>query len=149
LGWRDDTLLSVDACRPPSSRPSFVYTWCTMQRGLILFAHGARDPRWREPFDRLHTIVQVRHDAPVVLAFLELMTPDLAAAAYELARGGVTDAVVVPVFLGTGGHLRKDLPGLVAAAQAVSGVRLEVVGAAGEDGQVLDTIAGYCLRAAG
>ena len=24
-----------------------------MRRGLILLAHGARDPRWREPFEQL------------------------------------------------------------------------------------------------
>jgi sirohydrochlorin cobaltochelatase len=118
-----------------------------MPTGLILFAHGARDPRWREPFDRLHAVVQARHDGPVTLAFLELMTPDLTAAARSLGAS-VTSAVVVPVFLGTGGHLRKDLPALVAAAQDASGVHLEVVQAAGEDDRVLDAIAEYCLRAA-
>jgi sirohydrochlorin cobaltochelatase len=119
-----------------------------MQTGLILFAHGARDARWREPFDRLHTLVQGRHDGPVALAFLELMTPDLTAAAQSLAAIGVTSALVVPVFLGTGGHLRKDLPALLSAAQDASGVRLAAVEAAGEDDQVLDAIAQYCLRAA-
>ena len=118
-----------------------------MPTGLILFAHGARDPRWREPFDRLHAVVQARHDGPVRLAFLELMPPDLTAAARSLGTS-VTSALVVPVFLGTGGHLRKDLPALVAAAQEASGLRLEVVAAAGEDDLVLDAIAEYCLRAA-
>lgn len=116
--------------------------------GLILFAHGARDPRWRAPFDRLHALVRARHDGPVALAFLELMTPDLTAAARSLREAGTTSALVVPVFLGSGGHLRKDLPALVAAAQDASGVRLDVVDAAGEDDQVLEAIAGYCLRAA-
>jgi len=119
-----------------------------MLTGLILFAHGARDLRWREPFDRLQELVQARHDGPVALAFLELMTPDLAEAARSLHGRGTTSAVVVPVFLGTGGHLRKDLPALLAAAQEASGVQLRVVQAAGEDEAVLEAIAGYCLRAA-
>lgn len=119
-----------------------------MPTGLILFAHGARDPRWREPFDRLHALVAQQHDGPVTLAFLELMQPDLSEAARELAHQGVTQAVVVPVFLGTGGHLRRDLPAMIESAQAASGVRLEAATAAGEDGQVLAAIAGYCLRSA-
>jgi sirohydrochlorin cobaltochelatase len=113
---------------------------------LILFAHGARDPRWREPFDRLHALVSNQHDGPVVLAFLELMTPSLNDAAQAVASRGATEALVVPVFLGTGGHLRRDLPGLIEAAQQASGVRLHVAGAAGEDEHVLQAIAAYCLR---
>lgn len=116
--------------------------------GLILFAHGARDARWREPFDRLHARVAQRHPGPVALAFLEAMTPDLRAAACALAREGIERALVVPVFLGTGGHLRQDLPVLVAAAQTASGVDLQVVGPVGEDDAVLDAMADYCLRAA-
>lgn len=29
-------------------------------RALVLFAHGARDARWREPFDRLRTRLAAR-----------------------------------------------------------------------------------------
>ena len=49
-----------------------------MSNGLILFAHGARDPRWAEPFEAIAAAVRAR--APSVdvrLAFLELMAPDL------------------------------------------------------------------------
>jgi sirohydrochlorin cobaltochelatase len=119
-----------------------------MTTALILFAHGARDPRWREPFDRLHAIVSDRHPGPVGLAFLEQMQPDLTGAARELAQRGATRAIVVPVFLGTGGHLRKDLPALVAVAQEASGLQLRAATAVGEDDAVLDAMAGYCLRAA-
>ena len=119
-----------------------------MPTALILFAHGARDPRWRGPFDRLHARVAQQHPGPVSLAFLELMAPDLAGAACALAAHGVTQAVVVPVFLGTGGHLRKDLPTMIAAAQAASGVLLRAARAVGEDDEVLEAMAACCLRAA-
>ena len=107
-----------------------------MSTGLVLFAHGARDARWREPFDRLLAKVAGRHPGPVELAFLELMSPDLGEACDALVRAGAQHVVVVPLFFGTGGHLRNDLPGLVAAP-------------AGEDDSVLAAIADYCLRAAG
>jgi sirohydrochlorin cobaltochelatase len=120
-----------------------------MSTGLVLFGHGARDSRWREPFDRLKALVGPRHAGPVELAFLESMSPDLSEACASLVRSGATRIVVVPLFLGTGGHLRRDLPALVAAAQERAGVPVGSVGAAGEDELVLDAIAAYCLRAAG
>jgi sirohydrochlorin cobaltochelatase len=116
-----------------------------MTTGLVLFAHGARDPRWREPFDRLLALVGQRHSGPVTCAFLEFMTPDLPTACDELVRRGSDRVVVVPLFVGTGGHLRKDLPALLDAAQRQSGVRVDSVPAAGENAFVLDALAGYCL----
>jgi sirohydrochlorin cobaltochelatase len=85
-----------------------------MTRGLILFAHGARDPRWAEPFDAIAAAVCERaHDVSVRLAYLELMTPDLADAADGLVAAGATRIDILPLFLGTGGHIRRDLPPLV------------------------------------
>lgn len=117
--------------------------------GLILFAHGARDPRWREPFDRLRQLVEAGHDGPVESAFLEFMTPSLGEAALRLEAAGATRIVVVPLFLGTGGHLRKDLPAMLDAAREACGLPLTAVEAAGEDPDVLRAIAAYCLAAAG
>ncbi len=115
--------------------------------GLILFAHGARDPRWREPFERVREEAAARHAGPVVLAFLELMSPTLQEAAHDLAAAGVTRATVVPLFLGVGRHLREDLPGLVAQARDASGLELRVVPAAGEDPEVVSALAACAVRA--
>lgn len=49
-----------------------------------------------------------------MLAFLELMQPSLAECASVLYAEGVRSLRVVPVFLGAGGHLKDDLPKLVA-----------------------------------
>src|SRR5450432_1045090 len=90
-----------------------------MSHGLILFAHGARDPRWAEPFERLRAKIQAaRPDLPVALAYLEWMTPDLGTAVDRLVAMGHTHLRVVPVFLGQGGHVRRDLPELVDQAAA-------------------------------
>ena len=115
--------------------------------GLILFGHGGRDPRWREPFDHLLALVEARHTGPVSLAFLESMQPDLVTACGDLAARGARTIVVVPVFLGTGGHLRKDLPGLIETARHKCGVPVTAVDAIGENRQVLLAVADYCLRA--
>lgn len=85
-----------------------------MKPGLILFAHGARDPRWATPFEEIARRVRAqRPDLEVRLAYLELMAPDLPTAGDELAAAGCTQVSVVPMFLGTGGHVRRDLPQLL------------------------------------
>ena len=85
-----------------------------MKSGLILFAHGARDPRWSAPFEAVAAQIRKRHgEAGVRLAFLEFMAPDLATAGADLARAGCRQVTVVPMFLGAGGHVRKDLPMLL------------------------------------
>lgn len=90
-----------------------------MTRGLILFAHGARDPRWAEPFEAIAAAVRSRApDVDVRLAFLELMTPDLPTVADAMVADGCTRIDILPLFLGTGGHLRRDLPPLVDAIKA-------------------------------
>lgn len=83
-------------------------------RGMLLFAHGARDPNWARPFEAVAAHV-ARSDAGcrVRLAFLEFMTPDLPAAGDALVQEGCTRVDVVPLFLGAGGHVRKDLPALM------------------------------------
>ncbi len=79
--------------------------------GLILFAHGARDARWAAPFEAVADAVRrQRPDAAVRLAFLEFMSPSLSEAGAALVAAGCTAVHVLPLFLGAGGHVRKDLP---------------------------------------
>ena len=122
-----------------------------MTRAIVLFAHGARDPRWAGPFEAI--AARVRAAAPgcrVALAFLELMTPTLADAAGGLVGAGVTRIDVVPLFLGTGGHLRKDLPPLVDALRvAHPGIDLRLHAAIGEHAAVVEAMAAAAVAAAG
>jgi sirohydrochlorin cobaltochelatase len=129
-------------------------------RALILFAHGARAASWAAPFERLRDLTAARlTQAPQVpgvppvsvsLAFLELMEPRLPAEVARLASGGVDDITVVPVFLGQGGHLLRDLPLLVAQLKIDHpGIAIEVVGAIGEDPAVLAAMTEYCVASLG
>lgn len=114
---------------------------------LILFAHGSRDPRWVEPFLRLQEKLQTRHSAPVRLAYLELLEPSLLEAAQQAVQQGCQSLCVVPIFLGQGGHVRKDLPDLIAQLQhRYPMVSITCADAAGEDDAVLEALAQYCLR---
>ncbi len=111
--------------------------------GLLLFAHGARDPRWAQPFEAVaRRAAAARPDWHIALAFLEFMAPDLAAAGRTLADAGCGEVDVVPLFLGAGGHVRKDLPVLMAAlAEARPAVRWRLLPAIGEAESVIDAMA--------
>jgi sirohydrochlorin cobaltochelatase len=83
----------------------------TKHSALILFAHGARDAQWSEPFRAIRQAVATRRpDLTVELAFLELMQPALADCVAQLVKDGHTLITVAPLFLAQGGHLKKDLP---------------------------------------
>jgi sirohydrochlorin cobaltochelatase len=118
-------------------------------RALVLFAHGARAASWAAPFERLRALAAARlPGVPVSLAFLELMEPRLPAEVARLAAAGVKEVTVVPVFLGQGGHLLRDLPLLVDQLRIDHpGVAVKVAGAVGEDPAVLDAMTDYCVSA--
>ena len=122
-----------------------------MTRAIVLFAHGARDPRWAEPFEAV--AARVRAAAPdcrVALAFLELMAPSLDGAVAGLVGAGATRIDVVPLFLGTGGHLRQDLPPLVDALRAAHpAVDFHLHAAIGEHAVVVEAMAAAAVAAAG
>jgi sirohydrochlorin cobaltochelatase len=118
---------------------------------MILFAHGARSAAWAAPFERLRELTQARMPGqPVRLAFLELMEPRLPATVAELMQAGHTDITVVPVFLGQGGHVLRDLPVMIEQLKAGhAALSIRVVEAAGENAQVLNAIADYCVASQG
>jgi len=114
-----------------------------MSRGLLLFAHGARDPRWAEPFEAVAERARAQQPTWVVrLAFLEFMAPTLLDAGHALAAAGCARVDIVPLFLGAGGHVRKDLPLLLDQLRAAHpGVRWQLQRAIGEQDSVVAAMA--------
>ncbi|MGL6112402.1 MAG: sirohydrochlorin chelatase [Rubrivivax sp.] len=116
-------------------------------QGLILFAHGARDARWAAPFEAVVRQIQMqRPQLQLRLAFLEFMAPNLHDAAAALAAAGCSAVEVLPLFLGTGGHLRKDLPPMVdRLRQQFPAVRWTLHAAVGEHDAVMQAMAAAAL----
>ena len=113
-----------------------------MKSGIVLFAHGSREPQWARPFESLAAAVSRRAEAPVRLAYLELMQPSLGEAIESLAREGVEEVRIVPVFLALGRHLREDLPRLAAQArEKFPQLKIQVEPPIGEQASVIDAIA--------
>jgi sirohydrochlorin cobaltochelatase len=119
----------------------------TAQRGVILFAHGSRDPLWRRPIEAVADLArQTAPEVPVRCAYLELCAPDLPFSVHELLQLGVSAITVVPMFLGMGKHAREDLPRLLAElAQQHPGVRFSVRPAVGEDPAMIALLARLAL----
>lgn len=119
------------------------------KQALILFAHGARDPRWAVPFEKLAERAKaMRPDVDVSLAFLELMNPRLPESVAELVSRGCEQISVVPVFLGQGGHVLRDLPLLLdELKQSYPDLEIRQSQAVGEDASVQESIARCCLAA--
>ena len=85
-----------------------------MKTGLVLFAHGARDPEWSAPFRRIQENVAARCPGTTVeLAYLEAMPPSLKEVLERLAANRHGRIVIAPLFMAQGGHLKHDLPRLL------------------------------------
>ena len=106
----------------------------TEKSGVILFAHGSRDPLWRLPIDAVAQRMQAQQPGlPVAVAFLELTEPDLPHTVESLMKQGVAHVRIVPMFLGVGRHAREDLPELVdGLTQAYPQMSFELLPAIGE-----------------
>lgn len=115
----------------------------TPRSALVLFAHGARDPEWAEPFRAIASRVEAgRKDLAVKLAFLELQPPSLADAIKELTAAGHSTIHVAPLFMAQGGHLKKDLPLLLDSIRRQQpGLTLSLLPAIGEIPGLRDAIA--------
>ena len=117
------------------------------KRGVILFAHGSRDPLWRLPMEAV--AAQVAATDPgveVACAYLELTEPDLPSAARQLAARGVQQLTVVPLFLGVGKHVREDLPLLMSdLRQQHPGVEIVLQPSVGENPELIALLARIAL----
>jgi len=119
-----------------------------MSTAVILFAHGAREPGWAQPFesirDRLRAVGMT-----VELAFLEIMSPSLEEAVARLAEKGFETVVIVPLFLAQGAHLKRDLPAMVEKIRKRhANTELRVTPALGDAPEIVAAITEWVQRAA-
>ena len=116
-------------------------------RGIILFAHGSRDPLWHKPIEAVAAhIATLSPPTPVVCAYLELSTPDLATATRSLLDRGARRITILPMFLGVGKHAREDLPQLVVELRAAHPeVQFTLKSAVGEDARLVQLMAEIAL----
>jgi sirohydrochlorin cobaltochelatase len=119
------------------------------KRAIILFAHGARDPAWAQPFEKIKGVLEAKRPGTTVeLAFLELMQPGLPDAVAKLAGTGHRLITVAPLFMAQGGHLKNDLPKILDALRADHPqTTITLLPAIGDVHPVLEAIADWLVGA--
>lgn len=102
--------------------------------GLMLLAHGSRDPAWRAPLEALAARVAAETPGtPVAIAWMQHAQPSADQVIADLVDQGCTDVRVLPLLISAGNHLRTDLPRIEASLRdQAPGVRLEVLPALAE-----------------
>ena len=115
---------------------------------VVLFAHGAREPEWTLPFERLRERLRAA-GLRAELAYLASTAPSLEQAVDALVEEGRDLVTIVPMFLAQGGHLKTDLPMLIEKLRARhAGAELRVMAPLGEVPEVLDAMAAWIERSA-
>lgn len=85
---------------------------------VILFGHGGRSPAWAETLSAVAALLgDAMPQVPIRLAFLELLSPDLATCVAELAQDKAERIHIVPLFIASSGHIDNELVPLVATLQ--------------------------------
>jgi sirohydrochlorin cobaltochelatase len=117
-------------------------------RGIVLFAHGARDPEWARPFEAIRDLVRKqRPEYPIALAYLEVMSPTLEEAIAALVGEGASAITVYPLFMAQGGHLKQDLPRILGAIrESHPRVPISQESAIGDVPEILQAISQWILE---
>lgn len=118
-------------------------------KGVLLFGHGARNPEWAAPFERIRELMKASDPTlPVEPGFLELMRPSFDEAIDCLVHQGARTIVVVPIFMAAGSHVRKDLPQMAAnAMDRHTDLVIDLAAPVGEAASVLAAMADYARNA--
>lgn len=105
---------------------------------LVLLAHGSKDPRWREPFERLYLSVRADTGERVRMAYMEFISPTLFEVVEECAAEGFREIRILPLFMAAGAHLASDVPEQVREIRRkLPKMRFEVLPPIGEDDRLV------------
>ncbi|MGW5359618.1 sirohydrochlorin chelatase [Actinopolymorpha pittospori] len=120
-----------------------------MSIGVLVVAHGSRDPRAAPVARRVAADVATQlPGVATAAAFLELSAPSPTEALDQLADSGVEDVAVVPYLLSDAYHSRVDLPAVADLARA-RGWTARLGQVLGPDPRLLDALGARLEEALG
>jgi sirohydrochlorin cobaltochelatase len=85
---------------------------------LLLIGHGSPDPAGNAEFQQFAQALERHLGVATQPCFLELAEPSIGAGFDRCVAAGAREIVALPLFLGPGRHHKRDVPELLAAAQA-------------------------------
>ncbi|MDO5677845.1 MAG: CbiX/SirB N-terminal domain-containing protein [Propionibacteriaceae bacterium] len=113
-----------------------------MSTPLLIAAHGTRVKDGEDACFELARLVQERlPEVPVSVGFVELSHPPIPEALTQALLAHGDRAVVVPLMLGTGGHVRADIPEFIDEARAaVPGAHVDYAAHLGPHPRLLEAV---------
>jgi len=76
--------------------------------GIIVIAHGSKDPKWCQSFENFIDGIQDSRGSGVIEAYMFLNSPTLKESASKMVKHGHKTIIVVPFFMASGGHVDHD-----------------------------------------
>lgn len=121
------------------------------KQALVLFGHGARDPAWARPLCRVcENLQQQMPERQIACAYLEYLTPTLDDCVAGLIVSGAKAIVVLPMFIAQGGHLKRELPELIAKLEVrYPETRFQLASAVGESDRVIAAMVAHAAELLG
>lgn len=113
-----------------------------MTTPLLIAGHGTRLAEGEQACHQLADLVRRKlPDVPVSVGFVELSEPSIPQALISALRAHGERAVVVPLMLGTGGHVRSDIPGFIdEALAAVPGAHIDYAAHLGAHPRLIEAV---------
>ncbi|OEF97992.1 sirohydrochlorin chelatase [Desulfuribacillus alkaliarsenatis] len=82
-----------------------------MKEGIILLGHGSRREEANQEIHQMAKNIQERNPEGLYeVGFLSFGEPNIGDAAKRLIKKGVEKIIVMPMFLVTGNHIKRDIP---------------------------------------
>jgi sirohydrochlorin ferrochelatase len=109
---------------------------------ILILAHGSREKQTEVDFQTLVDAVRSRTDKLVETAFMEFSPKSIASSLADLSSRGIRQVRVIPYFLFTGVHIRKDIPEEIAAFREENpGMEIVLEPVLGTDPRMVDLLA--------
>lgn len=115
---------------------------------LLLIGHGSPDPAGNAEFHQFAAALAAHLGVVVQTCFLELAEPSIGAGFDRCVAAGARRIAALPLFLGPGRHQKRDVPALLASAQALHpGVTLGYGAPLGSQLHLVDVLAARAAEA--
>jgi sirohydrochlorin ferrochelatase len=79
-------------------------------KGVLILAHGSREKQTQDTFNTIVEMAIKEVDVMVETAYMEFSEKNIEAGLSALVAKGATEIKVVPYFLFSGMHIRRDIP---------------------------------------
>ncbi len=110
--------------------------------GALILAHGSREKQTEETFRAIVEMATKEIDFPVEIAYMEFGKPNISGGLSKLMEQGADEIKIVPYFLFSGVHIRKDIPEEIEEfLKKNEGVKVTLGKTLGEDPRIAQVLA--------